>query len=291
MALITFKDYSFAYEGSSQWNLNKINFTLEKGEILTLMGCNGAGKTTSCLAAAGFLPSFYHGRIKGELTIFNESPSSFRSESIQSSVGLLLQNPAAQLSRMKENVLEEVIFGLENFSYPQSEMENRAEKALKLVGLKGMEKRDPLTLSGGEQQRLTLASILVLDRDILILDEPISQLNPSAKLEFYELFNALKIEGKTLMISSMDALISAEFSDKILLIEEGIQLAWGSPESVLNSKSFLKSGISQTPFFDCRDAIKTLTGSVPAGTPGFTLDQAYGYFNKEAERGIHVTGH
>ncbi len=280
MALITFNDYSFAYEGSSQWNLKEMNYTVEQGEILSIMGCNGAGKTTSCLAAAGFIPSFYRGRTKGKLTIVNETSSS-----------LLLQNPAAQLTRMKENVLEEVIFGLENFSFPSCEMENRAEEALKQVGLQGMEKRAPLSLSGGEQQRLTLASLLVLDPDILILDEPVSQLNPSSRLEFYELFKALKKSGKALIISSMDAHLSAEFSDKILLLEEGKQRNLGSPESVLNSKVFLNSGISQTPFSDCQKAVKKLKGSVPPGTPGFSLDQAYDYFSDEAKRETYVTGH
>lgn len=267
-----------------------MNFSLEKGEILTILGCNGAGKTTTCLAAAGFLPSFYRGKSSGDLSIFNEPAANFRSGSLISELGFLLQNPTAQLSRMKETVLEEVIFGLENFSYPRSEMENRAELALTQVGLKSMGKRDPLSLSGGEQQRLALAGLLVLDPQILIMDEPVSQLNPSGKMDFYELFNELKLKGKTIMISGMDALLAAEFSDRILLLEEGKQVAFGSPDVLLNSEEFLKSGISYTPFSNCRKAVKVLTGSVPPGVPGFTIQKAYEYFNSETKGRTDVTG-
>jgi energy-coupling factor transport system ATP-binding protein len=291
MALINFQNYFFAYEGSSKWNLKEMNFTVKKGEILTIMGCNGSGKTTACLAAAGFLPSFYRGRIKGELSLFNKPAENLRNGSFSPPVGFLLQNPAAQLSRMKETVLEEVIFGLENFSCPPSEMENRAEEALGLAGLKGMEKRDPFSLSGGEQQRLAMAGLLVLNPEILIMDEPVSQMNPTARRSFYELFHELKLKGKAIMISSMDGLVSAEFSDHIVLLEDGRQIAFGSPQSLFNSETFLESGISHTPFRDCRKALEDLTDQVASGDPGFSLDQAYAYFSNNRKRNSNVTGH
>jgi energy-coupling factor transporter ATP-binding protein EcfA2 len=162
------------YEDGEDWVLKGIDLEIGEGEVVGVIGPTGAGKTTLCLAIAGLIPHAVTGKINGSVYVAGVDTKTVPLKEIVRRVGMLFQNPESQFVTM--SVLDEVAFGLENFGYSCEEMWSRIQWALEVVGLSGYEDKHPLAFSSGQKQRLALASILALRPNVLVLDEPLSNL-------------------------------------------------------------------------------------------------------------------
>ena len=227
-------------EKETIWTLNHISFEVDKGKVLGIIGPNGAGKTTLALSLNGIVPHFYGGLFGGHVYIDSVDTLESSVSDLSTKVGLVFQNPEDQLSGMTSTLEEEVAFGLMVLGFPKEEQIERVEKAIKAVGLGGMEKRSPFELSGGEQQRVAIATVLAVEPEIMVFDEPTAQLDPIGKFEVFGVLHKLAKSGKTIVVIEHEIEELATFSDDILLLDEGHIKAWGNAKEVLNQVELLR---------------------------------------------------
>lgn len=250
------KDLDFTYQNSSQPALKKINFSIEENSFTILMGRSGAGKSTLAKCLTGVIPQFQKGNYSGKIIIQNKEIKNIPVYEIAQEVGLLLQDFEAQL--FSTNVTLEIAFGLENLSLPREEMEKRISETLKIVGLENYANRDPLTLSGGEKQRLALASILALKPKILILDEPTTDLDPLGKKEIFALLKKLTAQGLTIIVidHETDEILNA---DRMIIFNAGEIVSSNKVEKLIPENELLeKNGIRPVAIFELLQKLNLL---------------------------------
>ena len=166
-----------SYPLTTEPAIKHLNLQIERGKFYGVIGENGSGKTTLCALLRGFAPSFYKGEIKGEVLVEGKNINEYGGE-LSQKIGFVFQNPFTQISGVKDTVFEEVAYGLENFGVPVEEIERRVIEVMKMTNIESLAEKNPFELSGGQMQRVALASVIVLEPDILIIDEPTSQLDP-----------------------------------------------------------------------------------------------------------------
>ncbi len=237
-ALLELQDVSFTYKQSSKKALERVSLEIKKGEFVGICGASGAGKTTLCYCLAGVIPHAVEGELSGKILIKGKDTKELSLKEILKTVGICLQDAESQL--FMTDVEKEVAFQLENFAYPREEIQKRVDEALKITRLEGYRKRHPFFLSGGEKQRVVIATILAFRPEVLVLDETLSDLDPLGVEEVMEVVARLKKEGKTIVMVDHNIEILAEFADKIVVISEGKIVAMGSPDEVLSQVDFLK---------------------------------------------------
>lgn len=241
MNTLTVKNVSFTYEYGFQQVLTNLNLDLKEGEFVVLMGKSGAGKSTLCRTLNLLIPNFYKGDLEGWVEVSLEPIIGKRVYEIAQRVGVVFQDYESQL--FSTSVELECAFGPANLSYSREEIKILIQDSLLKVGLTDFRKRDPSTLSNGEKQRLTIASVLSINPKILVMDEPTSDLDPQGKAEIFAVCELLKQEGITVFLVENDAeqVLSA---DKILLLDKGEIVLEGKPEDVLRKVRLLeKCGI------------------------------------------------
>ncbi|HCJ67515.1 MAG TPA: cobalt ABC transporter ATP-binding protein [Elusimicrobia bacterium] len=257
MHLLEIKDLSFTYQNSSSPAVKKINFSVKENEFIILMGKSGAGKSTLAKCLTSIIPQFQKGNYSGKITIENQEIKNVPVYEIAQKIGLLLQDFEVQL--FSTNVILEIAFGLENFSLARAEMEKRISETLKTVGLENYLNRDPLTLSGGEKQRLALASILALKPKILILDEPTTDLDPIGKKEIFALLKNLTKQGLTIIVidHETDEILNA---DQIIIFNASEIVSSGNVEQLISQSEFLeKNGIRPAAILTLFQKLNLLT--------------------------------
>jgi energy-coupling factor transport system ATP-binding protein len=196
--IIEFKNVTYTYPLADIPSIKNISFSLEQGMFYGVIGRNGSGKTTLCSLIRGFAPSFYQGNLEGTVLIDGKSTTDYEPGELSMRIGYVFQNPFNQISGVKDTVFEEASFGLENFGIPADEIEQRVVEIMDLTNITGVAEKNPFDLSGGQQQRLALASIIVLNPDILVIDEPTSQLDPEGTESVFEIINMMKKRKKLL---------------------------------------------------------------------------------------------
>lgn len=243
MPMLDVDSLTYTYPGGLAPALKNISFQVEPGQLLAIVGPNEAGKSSLCLALAGLIPALFHGEMQGQVKIGNLDTRSHSPGDLAGQVGLVLQNPANQLSGMRYTVYEEVAFGLENLGISRAEMPERIDRALGQVGLADLRERSPYTLSGGQQQRLALASVLAMSPSVLILDEPTAMLDPQGRLEIFGLVQSLAQTGVTVIIVEHHLEWIARHAGRVLAIENGEVIMDGPPGQVLTSARVRKNGV------------------------------------------------
>ena len=178
MALAQLQDVTFAYPETTRPALDGVSLTIERGEFVALLGSSGSGKSTLLRALAGLVPHFHGGRFAGSVCVAGRDTRTTRPAELAGTVATLFQEPEDQV--VLTRVLAEVMFGLENIGTAPREIATRARDALALVGAEHLAERAVAELSGGELQRVCLASVLALEPELLLLDEPSSQLDREA---------------------------------------------------------------------------------------------------------------
>jgi energy-coupling factor transport system ATP-binding protein len=240
MPIIELDRVSFRHDGSETDALRDVRLTIEEGEYVAILGRNGAGKTTLGQCLNGIVPNLVTGELRGRVSVAGHDPARTPVRAMAGLVGMVFDNPEFQMSQL--TVAEEVAFGLENLGVPMDEMPPRIGEALAMVGLEGFEERVPLALSSGEQQRLAIASVLVMRPRILVLDEPTSNLDPVGKGTVFEIARRLNRQaGMTIVIAEHDVDAVARHADRVVALDRGTVVATGEPREVLGRRELLES--------------------------------------------------
>ncbi|MEA1993498.1 MAG: ATP-binding cassette domain-containing protein [Euryarchaeota archaeon] len=235
--MIEFRDVSFRYSEDQEDVLQDITLTIENGEFLGISGPSGSGKSTLCLMMTGIIPHTIHGKLSGEVYIDGEDIAEKEVHEISEKLGLILQNPDAQIFSM--TVEEELAFGPENLGLPREEIEERIAWALELVGMTEFRESFPHQLSGGEKQKVAIASLLTMKPKGLILDEPTSNLDPRSRIEVFKIIQKLNSRGMTVvMVEHETSFVSS--ADKILILDEGRVAKYGIPRKIFRDTDSLK---------------------------------------------------
>ncbi len=248
MSVITVENLRYRYPHTKELALDGLDFSVEKGEFIGIIGENGAGKSTLSQAIMGLVPQFYKGAYGGMVTVDGIEAGKTPVAQLCGHVGLVFQNPFNQLSGAKDNVYEEVAFGMQNLGVPAEEMKKRVEEALKLLDIWQYRDRNPFDLSGGQMQRGAIASVLVMRPDVMILDEPTSQLDPEGSDEVFRAVETLTGSGITILMIEQKIEKLAAYCDRILLLHKGKQIAFDTPQKVFSMPDLNDYGI-QAPAF------------------------------------------
>ena len=243
VTVVEFKDFSWKYKSSKDRVLKSINLKIYKGDYLGIMGPTGAGKSTLCACINGLIPLKTRGFISGCVEVFGINTRTVKMPELTARVGLIFQDPETQFIMM--NVEDEIALGLETLGLEREEIKKRIKWALEIVGLKGYELKSPEELSGGQKQRVAIASILAMRPEILILDEPTSDLDPFGKFEVFELLEKIKKEfDLTIVLVSHETRKILEFCNRVVIIDEGNKNFDGNATDLLNNTELLhNSGI------------------------------------------------
>ena len=297
MSVITVENLRYRYPHAKELALDGLDFSVEKGEFIGIIGENGAGKSTLSQALMGLVPQFYKGAYGGTVMVDGIEAGRTPVAQLCGHVGLVFQNPFNQLSGAKDNVYEEVAFGMQNLGVPAEEMKNRVEEALKLLDIWQYRDRNPFDLSGGQMQRVAIASVLVMRPDVMILDEPTSQLDPEGSDEVFKAVETLTGSGITILMIEQKIEKLAAYCDRILLLHKGKQIAFDTPQKVFSMPDLNNYGI-QAPAFTriCKAEGVTLAD----GTYPVTVEEAAGVLREKrlgaparadgGERAQKVTG-
>jgi energy-coupling factor transport system ATP-binding protein len=239
---IELKNVSYQYPLTEAFALKNIHYTFEKGKFYGIIGPNSSGKTTLCNLVRGLIPHFYDGELSGEVLIEGKDVREWDASQLSTKIGYIFQNPFTQISGVKDTVLEEIALGLENLGIDKEEMIDRVINVVKLLKIEDLIKKNPNNLSGGQRQRVAFASIIAMDNDILVIDEPTSQLDPESTADVFEIINMLKSQGKTILLVEHKVDLIAEYSDEVLVLENG-QIAYsGAPSEVFSNLELMEMG-------------------------------------------------
>jgi len=266
------KNVRFRHGGSTDWALDDVSLEVHKGQFVSILGSNGAGKSTICMLANGLVPHAVKGDLQGTAETFGEDVAKKSVAELSTRVGMVFQEPESQLFCM--SVEEEVAFGPENLGIPRQEIRERVEWSLGLVGMTGYNDRSPFSLSGGQKQRVAIAAALSMRPEMLVLDEPAYALDPLGRIELYKVLRELKdIHGMTVLLAERDAEEASLYSDQVILLESGRVAARGTPREVLRDTALLAS-LGITPPQMCE--VSTLLRSrIPGSSFLFTsVDEA-----------------
>jgi len=243
MALIEVTNLKYRYPHTENLALDGIDFKVEKGQFIGIAGENKAGKSTLCQAFAGLVPTMFRGAYGGKLLIDGAEAAKTPIAELCQKVGLVFQNPFNQLSGAKDTVFEEIAFGLQNLGIPREEIFKRVEENLKLLDIEEYRDRNPFDLSGGQTQRVAIASILAMEPQVIVLDEPTSQLDPQGSEEVFRVVEKLAKTGITIIMVEQKMEKLASYCDKILLLHKGKQIAYDTPERIFSRDDLEELGV------------------------------------------------
>lgn len=222
--------------------IENMSFSLKKGERLAIVGKNGAGKSTLAKALCGFVPS--HGRLIYKGQDISRDSIAERSERI----GFVLQNPNQMISQAM--IFDEVALGLRLRGVDESEVEERVYEVLKTCGLYSFRKWPISALSFGQKKRVTIASILVLKPEIIILDEPTAGQDYQTYTDIMTFLDSLQQQGHTIVMITHDMQLMLEYSDRCLVVVDGAIIADDNPVAILNQHDLLKAAnLKQTSLY------------------------------------------
>jgi energy-coupling factor transporter ATP-binding protein EcfA2 len=230
------------YPGRSTPALASVDLVVEPGQRVGVAGRTGAGKSTLALAVAGFLPRVVRATVEGELAVGGVDPVRAAASELLGRVGIVFATPANQLSASKLTVREELAFGLENLGIPRAEMDARIDDVLDRLGIRHLEDREPFALSGGEQQRVAIASIVAMGSRVLALDEPTAQLDPAGTDAVAGLLAELARDGATVLVAEHDPAVLGG-TDRVAVLDSGRVAASGVPGSALASATLRPLGL------------------------------------------------
>lgn len=244
MACIELRDVSYRYPTSPKKNLKNINLTVESGEFIAVIGRNEAGKTTLCNVIRGFAPHFYNGTVSGSVKVNGKDVLATEIGELSSDVGYVFQNPFNQNSGVKSTVYEEISYGLENLGVSREEIFRRVDEVIDLLGIGHLAGKHPMKLSGGQCQRVALASVIVMEPEVLLIDEPTSQLDPKGTEDVFKIIKMLKDRGKTTILVEHKIDRIAEYADRAILMDQGQIVKDGPAQEILSDPSLLDCGIN-----------------------------------------------
>jgi cobalt/nickel transport system ATP-binding protein len=281
--VIEVKDLSYSYPDGSI-ALDKVSLKIAAGEIVAILGPNGAGKSTLLLHLAKILEGRGEIRIKGK-----DIKEKKRNELIKE-IGIVFQNPDDQL--FMPTVFDDVAFGPLNLGWPEDVVLEKVTIALQKVGLSGYEKRLCINLSFGEKKRAALATVLSMDPEIIVMDEPTANLDPRSRRALVNVMKQLKSEGKTLILSTHDVSAVPEVADRIYVLNR-TTVAEGTPRQIFSDAGLLKQMNLEVPAISYLFEILTCFGYDCEDLP-LSMDEAVNHLIDQMESGgghVHLHLH
>ncbi len=236
-AAVSIHNLTFQYRGQKNPALNGVTVEVPHGGSLVIMGRTEAGKSTLAAALNGLVPHFFKGRMDGHVDVLGRSTREATVAELSKRVGMVFQDFEAQLFSTKVEL--EVAFGPENLGVDREEIAQRVDDGLRLVGLSGLNHRSPASLSGGQKQKLAIASILAMAPEVLVMDEPTTDLDPQSKKEIFRITGELCRQQRMTLVSVEQE--SEEIAGgQILLLKEGCVHACGPAVELLQQIELLK---------------------------------------------------
>jgi energy-coupling factor transporter ATP-binding protein EcfA2/riboflavin transporter FmnP len=241
------EDLWLAYPTAEQPSLRGVDMNVRAGEFIGITGPSGAGKSTLLTCLQGLVPRAVTAETTGSVRVFGHDVIAAPLGAEGHRIGLVLQDAEAQIVGM--TVAEDLAFGPENYGIDPAEIRRRRTEVLEMVGLAGMDDRDTFALSGGQKQRLAIASVLMLRPDVLLLDEPTSELDPMGKAEVFEVVTRLRRDaGTTIVMVEHELDRLAALADRLIVMSEGRIVAAGTPGELLaDVELFLRTGGERPP--------------------------------------------
>lgn len=228
---IVLDNLSVRYRGEDEAALKGISLTAKTGQIIGIIGNSRSGKTTLCDVLSGIIPNIVSGHVSGTVRLGEFSPFEAFDE-YNFHTGVVLQNTAGQLSGLSDTVFDEIAFGLINQGMSEEEASESVVRAACQMGLEDLLEQAPDKLSGGQTQRLAIASEIAFDPEFLIMDDPTSQMDPVGRKEFFEWLACCS--EKTIFIVSNEVDDLCEIADQLWVLEKGELIASGKPLDVIN---------------------------------------------------------
>jgi energy-coupling factor transporter ATP-binding protein EcfA2 len=253
--MIEINELTFSYALSKKKALSDITLQIQKGDFVGIIGESGAGKTTLCSCLNGLIPHHYNGDFYGSVKIEGEDTFDIKPDKLALKVGSVFQDIESQI--VSYFVEDEILFGLENFGVPKDQIEKRITGALKALDIEELRHREISTLSGGQKQKVVFASILALEPDYLILDEPTGELDPASSLQIFNILKKLNEEkGITIIIAEQKIMLLCEFVKKLIVLEKGTVVHYGEIRSTLTHQREMEEAGINCP------RVLTLTGKM-----------------------------
>ncbi|MGN0037623.1 MAG: energy-coupling factor ABC transporter ATP-binding protein [Coriobacteriales bacterium] len=242
--MIQIKDLSFTYKESSEPTVRNINLTIPDGQFVGITGAAGSGKSTLTYAFNGIIPHCYPGDFYGAVLIDGQDTVDTSLTDISRLVGSVCQDIDSQM--VSSVVEDELLYGLENFGIPREEVLPRMEEALRAMGIEDLRDRNIASLSGGQKQKVAVASILALRPRVLVLDEPTAELDPASSQAVFELLQRYAREhGTTVIVVEQKIALLSQFADRLIIVKEGQILFDAAPSQVLeHADELLAEGIN-----------------------------------------------
>lgn len=234
----------YKYPLSETIALNDISFQVEKGQFIGIIGKNSAGKSTLCQAIVGLVPHFFKGAYGGKVLVDGLEVKTHEIADLSLKAGMVFQNPFTQVTGSKLTVYEEIAFGLENIGVPRAEMVDRIDEILELLKIEKVKDHNPFDLSGGQMQRMAIASIIAMKPDIIVLDEPTSQLDPAGAEEVFRVIQSLSEQGITIVMAEHKMEKVAQYCSRILLLHDGKVIDFDTPEKIFSRDDLETYGVN-----------------------------------------------
>ncbi len=279
--MITLTDIGYAYPDAEHFALENVSLHVDRGEILGVVGASGSGKTTLAKIIAGFIPHVDGGELTGSVRVDDADVAELKLADAVAKVGLVIQNPFNQISGAKYTVRDEIAFGLENLGVPRGEMADRVAAAAELLRISHVLDASPYDLSGGQQQLVAIASMVVLRTPVLVMDEPTSQLDPAGTRMVFEVLASLRDAGCTVVVLEHKVELLREHCDRVAVIARETIAAVGSPREILSDARMSDWGVGETRFTTAARRARDL-GVLAADAPlPVSLDEAVDTFGAE----------
>lgn len=226
------ENLSFRYRTREEDAIHDISFSVAPGEVLLIAGASGCGKTTLMRCINGLIPKTYRGEMRGEVYIFGKQVSQMSMVDLSQQVGTLLQDPSRQI--VGSYVVSEVAFGLENLGMPRDKILERVDETLEFLGIAHLRERETFSTSGGEKQKVALAGVLAMRPKVLLLDEPLANLDPASARDALELFRDLADTGISIIIVEhrVEDVLTIH-PDRVLYLDAGEQVYYGDVEGLM----------------------------------------------------------
>lgn len=231
---IVLENLNVRYSGMETSQLKNININTPIGQIIGIVGNSHSGKSTLCRVLAGIIPKIISATISGTYTIAGRSPMDDWT-AFNTSTGVVLQNPAGQLSGLADTVADEMAFDLINQGASADVINKRVANVAAQMGLTDQLRQKPESLSGGQMQRLAIATAIIKQPQILIMDDPTSEMDPVGRQQFFHWLTTVKDTTVFIVSSEIDDL--CEVADSIWIMSKGELVAQGSPKDVFNHLS------------------------------------------------------
>ena len=242
--MIEIKDFTFRYRESAEPVVEGVNLSIPDGAFVGITGSAGSGKSTLTYAMNGIIPHCYPGDFFGSVIVGGLDTCNVSLTDISQIVGSVCQDIDSQI--VTSIVEDEMLYGLENFGVPHDQIESRVDEALADMGISDLRDRVIASLSGGQKQKVAIASILALKPQVLMLDEPTAELDPASSLQVFSLLARYAREhGTTVVVVEQKIALLSQFADMLVIVDDGKIRFADTPANVLaHSEELLEIGVN-----------------------------------------------